>query len=73
EYDFWGISIKNQKPKTKDQNLDAVNYKSKWQGITKFKTGFGGKELTYPKAMDFVFQRELYHLIKFAKGLKKLL
>lgn len=64
EYDFWGIS--SQTPNIKHQTPEK-----NWEGITRFKIGFGGKETNYPEAMDFVFQKELYRLIKFAKGLKK--
>jgi len=66
KYDFWGITG-SEKLKVKSEKSDS------WEGITRFKTGFGGKELTYPNSMDFVFQREFYQLIKFAKGLKKII
>lgn len=39
----------------------------KWPGVTRFKRGFGGKEITYPGAYDLIFQPLWYKLYKFAK------
>ncbi len=73
EYDFWGIASKNQKPKTKNQNLNAVNYKAEWEGITRFKTGFGGREINYPDAVDILYQPMVYKAIRVAKKIKAVL
>ena len=42
-YDFWGIA-----------SPEDPNYE-KWAGITRFKQGFGGRELVYPDAYQFVY------------------
>jgi peptidoglycan pentaglycine glycine transferase (the first glycine) len=39
----------------------------KWPGVTRFKRGFNGKEITYPGAYDLVFKPFWYKLYKFAK------
>jgi len=39
----------------------------KWPGVTRFKKGFGGKEVIYPGAYDLVFQPIWYGIYKLAK------
>jgi lipid II:glycine glycyltransferase (peptidoglycan interpeptide bridge formation enzyme) len=39
----------------------------KWPGVTRFKKGFGGKEITYPGAFDLVFKPFWYWIYKVAK------
>lgn len=39
----------------------------KWPGVTRFKKGFGGKEISYPGAYDLVFQPLWYKIYKIAK------
>ena len=43
---------------------------TKWAGVTRFKTGFGGKEIEYIGAYDYVFQPWWYVVYK---GTKKIL
>ena len=47
-YDFWGITVDNAQPK--------------WAGITRFKKGFGGKEVSYVGVYDLVINKFLYDL-----------
>lgn len=47
-YDFWGITIDNENPR--------------WAGITRFKKGFGGKEVSYAPAYDLAVNDFLYAL-----------
>jgi len=42
----------------------------KWPGVTRFKRGFGGKEIVYPGAYDLVFQPTWYRIYKLAKIFK---
>jgi lipid II:glycine glycyltransferase (peptidoglycan interpeptide bridge formation enzyme) len=42
---------------------------NKWPGVTRFKRGFGGKEITYPGTYDLVFKPIWYKLYKLAKKL----
>jgi lipid II:glycine glycyltransferase (peptidoglycan interpeptide bridge formation enzyme) len=42
----------------------------KWPGITRFKTGFGGKEVEYVGAWDYVFQPGWYWIYRIAKQMK---
>jgi peptidoglycan pentaglycine glycine transferase (the first glycine) len=39
----------------------------KWPGVTRFKRGFGGKEVAYPGAYDLVFRPAWYKLYKLVK------
>lgn len=40
---------------------------TKWPGVTRFKRGFGGQEITYPGAYDLIFKPFWYKLYKLAK------
>ena len=42
----------------------------KWRGLTRFKKGFGGKEILYPQAMDFIFDKKRFFIYL---SLKKIL
>ena len=39
----------------------------KWPGVTRFKRGFGGREINYPNAHDLVFQPIWYLIYKIAR------
>ena len=56
KYDFWGITIDGEK--------------KNWQGITKFKKGFGGKEKSYIGSYDLVFDNIRYQVYKFIRFVK---
>ncbi|MDD3190966.1 MAG: peptidoglycan bridge formation glycyltransferase FemA/FemB family protein [Candidatus Pacebacteria bacterium] len=47
-YDFWGITIDDENPK--------------WRGITRFKKGFGGKEVSYVGVYDLPVNKILYSI-----------
>ncbi|MCK5490783.1 MAG: peptidoglycan bridge formation glycyltransferase FemA/FemB family protein [Candidatus Pacebacteria bacterium] len=60
KYDFWGITIDGEK--------------ETWQGITKFKKGFGGNEKRYVGAYDLVFDKlgySVYQVLKKIRNLRK--
>ena len=40
---------------------------AKWPGVTRFKRGFGGQEITYPDAYDLIFRPFWYKVYKIAK------
>lgn len=57
-YDFWGINPENQ---------DDKNYKKSWQGITRFKKGFGGEIINYPGCFDLIIDKFWYLMYSFGK------
>ncbi|MFC1651617.1 lipid II:glycine glycyltransferase FemX [Patescibacteria group bacterium] len=58
KYDFWGIAPS-----------DKPNHS--WSGITRFKKGFGGKEINYIPTREFVYNKLWYGLIKTVRKFKK--
>lgn len=56
-YDFWGISEDKQA----------------WSGITKFKRGFGGREIEYLGTWDYVLDKKWYRIFTLLKKIKKLI
>jgi len=61
QYDFWGIRPKVQSLKFKVQS---------WSGITRFKRGFGGKEVSYAGTHDLVLNPFWYRIYKMCHGKK---
>lgn len=57
-YDFGGIAPKDQP-------------RHPWQGITRFKQGFGGKRVVYIGTYDFVFRPMWYRAYELGKKLRK--
>lgn len=55
-YDLWGIAPTQVK-----------NEKKSWAGITRFKRGFGGKEINFVGTYDFVYNQLLYKLYNLGK------
>lgn len=53
-YDFWGIAPKD-------------NSQPRWEGITRFKKGFGGQRVVSPGAYDYIYHPtwyQVYHLAR---------
>jgi lipid II:glycine glycyltransferase (peptidoglycan interpeptide bridge formation enzyme) len=60
-YDFWGIPD----PPSEDASVEdatAVNARDGLRGVYWFKKGFGGREIEYPGAYDYVYKPLLYKL-----------
>lgn len=55
QYDFWGIMAQGN------------SYKS-WAGITRFKTGFGGREVGYAGTYEIILNNFWYKIYRFTKG-----
>jgi lipid II:glycine glycyltransferase (peptidoglycan interpeptide bridge formation enzyme) len=47
-YDFWGITVGNENPR--------------WEGITRFKKGFGGREIRYAGVYDLPVNATTYNI-----------
>lgn len=58
-YDFFGIAPENSK-------------NHPWAGVTEFKKKFGGTEVSYAPAQEFIFKSILYRFYKAYKKLRKL-
>lgn len=61
-YDFWGANPEFQ---------GAFYYKNTWEGITRFKRGFGGRQFDLVGTWDLPFNRLVYagiHLEQFFRG-----
>ncbi len=77
-YDFWGINKSKCQMPPKDKPTGQANakcqrnwnYKKEWEGITRFKTGFGGQEINFPGTFDFSLNMVLYNLYKLYKKFK---
>ena len=58
-YDFWGIAPDD-------------NPKHRWAGVTRFKKGFGGKQIDYPGTYDLVISRSWYFIYKIVRRLNRI-
>lgn len=56
-YDFWGVAP-----------ADQPNHP--WQGLSRFKRGFGGQAISYPGAYDLIFRRNWYKLYNIVRTLR---
>jgi lipid II:glycine glycyltransferase (peptidoglycan interpeptide bridge formation enzyme) len=61
EYDFWGIANEH----TKDKR--APN----WEGFTRFKKGFGGREVNYISYWDYPLNRSWYFLYRLVQKFRR--
>ncbi|MEK7189218.1 MAG: peptidoglycan bridge formation glycyltransferase FemA/FemB family protein [Patescibacteria group bacterium] len=61
-YDFWGVN-------PKDPRHGA--YKESWQGITRFKEGFGGALVCYPRSFDVIYHFWLYIVYTIARNIRR--
>ena len=58
-YDFGGVAPEN-----------AENHE--WAGITRFKQGFGGEYVNYPKSVDVIYSSGKYYIYKLLRYLNKM-
>ncbi|MBU2575796.1 peptidoglycan bridge formation glycyltransferase FemA/FemB family protein [Patescibacteria group bacterium] len=63
-YDFFGVN-----PDTENHKA----YKKSWQGITRFKAGFGGDLICYPHSFDLIYRALWYRVYKLVKKLKTMI
>ncbi len=62
----WQQILEAKKQGCIEYDFWGINEK-KWPGVTRFKKGFNGREVTYPGAFDLVFQPMWYKIYKLAK------
>ena len=60
-YDFWGIPDPPSEEGDEDE-VSPTNTRSGLRGVYWFKRGFGGREIEYPGAYDYVYNRLLYKI-----------
>jgi len=60
-YDFWGIPDPPSEDAGEDE-VSPINTRSGLRGVYWFKKGFGGREIDYPGAYDYVYNPLLYKL-----------
>lgn len=65
-YDFNGIKPSNRK-------LAAHDKEQTWDGITRFKKSFGGREVNYVGAWDWIYSRSWYYVYTTARKTRRLL
>jgi lipid II:glycine glycyltransferase (peptidoglycan interpeptide bridge formation enzyme) len=58
-YDLWGVA-------------PSDGSKSSWQGITRFKLGWGGKRVEYSGTFDFPYKNTTYYLYRLVNKLRRL-
>ncbi len=63
-YDWWGCN---------PTDTTHPAYKPTWEGITRFKKGFGGELVCYAPSVDLIFDRSWYTVYKLLQKLKKFL
>lgn len=63
-YDFRGVN---------PGNANHLIYKKSWEGITRFKTGFGGEFVSNPPSFDLIYRPTWYRLYRLFKAVRKLL
>ncbi len=61
EYDFWGIRTESR---IKNQELRD---NETWEGISRFKKGFGGNEVNYAGTYDFILDNFWYKIYRFIR------
>ncbi|HYP18956.1 MAG TPA: peptidoglycan bridge formation glycyltransferase FemA/FemB family protein [Chloroflexia bacterium] len=62
-YDFWGIpDAPTEDGDEGSDSVSPVNARSGMRGVYWFKKGFGGREIEYPGAYDYVYNRVGYAL-----------
>lgn len=66
----WQVLLEAKKRGFKFYDFWGVDEK-KWPGLTRFKRGFGGGEVVYPKSIDIVFRPFMYNFYRIVKFFRK--
>ena len=69
-YDFHGIAPEN---KLEIKNLKFKIKQHPWAGVTRFKKGFGGREIHYPGTFDFIYEQNWYKMYKLLRTINFLI
>lgn len=63
-YDLWGANPENPRHEA---------YKKSWQGLTRFKAGFGGTLACYPRSFDVIHNTWLYIMYTIARRIHRMI
>lgn len=61
-YDFWGIPDPPAEGEEENSEVSPTNTRSGLRGVYWFKRGFGGTDIEYPGAYDYVYNPLLYKI-----------
>jgi peptidoglycan pentaglycine glycine transferase (the first glycine) len=62
----WAIMQEARKQKCSTYDFWGIDH-VKWPGVTRFKKGFGGREISYPESFDVVYRTGWYFLYRLRK------
>jgi len=62
----WQVILKAKELGLKEYDFWGID-SEKWPGLTRFKKGFGGKEVVYPGSFDFVFSSFWYKIYQLTR------
>jgi lipid II:glycine glycyltransferase (peptidoglycan interpeptide bridge formation enzyme) len=66
----WGVMTLARDRGYKYYDLYGID-ENKWPGVTRFKQGFGGKEIEYPGTYDMVFDKKWYWIYRWARKIRR--
>ena len=66
----WQIIKTAKQQGFKYYDLNGIDEK-KWLGVTRFKKGFGGKEINYPGTFDLVFDQGWYNIYRMVRKVRR--
>ncbi len=61
-YDLWGVN---------PEDASHSAYKKSWQGITRFKAGFGGELVCHLRSFDVIYNSWLYTMYTFVRSIRR--
>lgn len=66
----WRIMQEAKKRGFAEYDFWGIN-DNRWPGVTRFKRGFGGKEVVYPESFDIIYRKSYYTLYSLVRAYKK--
>lgn len=63
-YDLWGMNPKD--------GSRGAEYKRSLEGVTRFKTGFNPKEISFAGTLDYIYNKRTYGLYRLARKIRRM-